>query len=173
MKKLRYLVLVLVFLSCTKEEMIHRDSMSERIFPAKDRGQVVPTITETVEQYTSSVSNDCYPEMVDLNGTKRTRITEYKGRGTYYIDYEITLESVTGVGRMTKLIYTGGGKITSITKTSISGASRETYGRQIYNVVYRTRENQHFISLQEDGEHYENPRGIVVIDYYHVNNTCK
>jgi hypothetical protein len=172
-------------LSCTKEQPVvtqqttPKDELQELMEPIPGGEPAPPakptyTIPDTVittEAYSTIVSNDCYPEMVHLSGTKVTKLFEFKTNKTYYIYYEISLQGMAGFGEKSGLLYQGGGK--SVDISSVSLYSLASYGKQTYNVKYISNDSTHYILYNDKAEHYQNSRGKVITDYNHINDTCK
>jgi hypothetical protein len=147
--------------------------LNENTRPVKDRTEkVIPAPTETVEKYDGRVQNTCTGEMIHLTGTQRTKILEYTTLWYYYLDYEIYLENVTGVGETTGLVYTGGGEIIATSETALR-ISRAVHSKQHYDVTYTSSDGLHFVSFKQDAEYRTNPKGYVLVDYNNIKDTCK
>lgn len=196
MKKCLYsLILTLVFLSCQKQgilspsngqELPNRQSMlidstqgeAAKLWDIEMNAALVaksikkPETIVTIQPYDTHIMNNCAGELVHLRGTVTYKTTETRTNSLYTLIYEIDFDHVTGEGETSRTLYGGGGKSINITESSLSGVSKYSYGRQTYDVTYNSA-NGHSLIFKEDAQYLMDARGHVLIDYNHVNDTCK
>jgi hypothetical protein len=124
--------------------------------------------TVTKEFYNSTLFDSCRQENVVLSGEAIYKLSESFDRG-YYINYEIDLEKVTGVGEITGIKYHGGGKILGIVKQNENAT--KVKGKVTYKVKYVGGNGNQIFFTQN--ARFLQVNNVVKIDFNNIYDSCK
>ena len=124
--------------------------------------------TVTIEAYNSTVHDSCRNENIKLTGQAEYKLIESFENG-YYINYEIKLEKVTGIGEKTGTLYKGGGKIVGIAKLNADFSNN--MAKVTYKVKY-TGNNGNLITINENAR-FVMKNNIIKIEFNNSFYTCK
>ena len=114
------------------------------------------------------VFDSCRKENVLLSGQTVYKLTESFENG-YYINYEIKLDKIKGVGEKTGIKYHGGGKILGIVKANEDGTNVK--GKVTYKVKYEGN-NGYQISFTQNAR-FKMVNNIIKVDFNNIFDSCK
>lgn len=164
MKRLFLLLIASVMLfSCSKVNL-NDELPSTQSFAKKDKGKT----SKYEEPYNAVVFDSCRNENVVLTGTETYSLTESTENG-FYINYEIDLERVTGVGEISGITYKGGGKILGVVTVNEDGS--DVKGTDTYKVKYNGDNGAKLIFTQKVKFIMKN--NVIKCEFNNINDACK
>jgi len=123
--------------------------------------------TVTTEPYNSMVFDSCRGENVLLAGQAVYKLTESFDKG-YYINYEIMLDKVIGIGEKSDTRYHGGGKIVGTVRANEDGT--KVKGKVTYKVKY-VGNNGNQIYLTQNAR-FIMVNNIIKVDFNDIFDSC-
>ena len=163
-----------IFLSCKKDtvgniESTGRASLSvaEIKISEKDRASRKQA-SVTTEPYSTVLFDSCRNENILLTGQATYKLIESFDKG-YYINYEIDLDKIKGVGERTGTVYHGGGKIIGIVKQNENAT--KVKGKVTYKVKYVGNNGNQIFFTQN--ARFISVNNVTKVDFNNIFDSCR
>jgi hypothetical protein len=157
----------LSIISCQKENVIANENPDLQNTSQLNAELAKKGIT-TVEAYNSVIYDSCRNENVFLTGQMISKVIESFDRG-YYLNYEIRLDKISGIGEVTGTIYHGGGRISGVVKQNEDAT--KVKGKVTYRVKFIAKKGKQ-ISFTQTAR-FIMVNGQIKVDFNNVYDTCK